>query len=50
MQEEKPLWKKLLLRILSRLQDVLFQLMGIMNGKEKIKQKLPITFQKRMMN
>ena len=50
MQEEKHSWKKLLLRILSRHKDVLFQLMGIMNGKEKIKQKLPIIFQKMMVN
>ena len=50
MQEEKTLWKKLILRVLSRHEDVLFQLMDIMNGKEKIKQKLPIIFQKRMMN
>ena len=46
MQEEKPLWKKLLLRILSRHQDVLFQLMGIMNGKEKDKTKTPYYFSK----
>ena len=45
----ETLMEKVTFRILSRHQGVLFQLMAIMSGKEKIKQKSLIILPKKMM-
>ena len=46
----ETLMEKVTFKNLIQTSRVLFQLMGIMNGKGRIKQKLPIIFQKKMMN